>query len=649
MKQYRAVLLFCFFSVAALCSVSQTKIIDSLKNKMWAEAAPEKKLQLLIDLCKQHQSINKDSLYQYALLAKTLEGKNNSQNNKSAVSLILINAYLRLGNIDSATALVEEGLRNNTVKDPATRSTYFKLAALKVDCLGDASNYKDALSELYKIINEAEQYSDSLVLSKNMCTVGVINYNLDHVPDAFNWYFKGLSYINDNDSRFYSSAIVLYINLAETYRWVQQTDSASYYIDKAIPLIQQSENLFFLANALRIKANIYKEKKEYTPAEKTMLECIAIREKTEGKLTMSNEQQAVASIYMRSGNIDKAIKALMDGLLSRNAKGNEADPMRISYYQTLAKCYQLKGDNKNYQQTLEKIIISKDAFYQANSAHAIAELQTKYEVQKKESTIIKQQLAITEKNYWLFGSALFVVMAGIIVWLAFKNYRRRQSIKLQLVLAEEKRIAAQSIIDAEENERKRIAADLHDNIGAYASAISADVEKITNNGFEKNNGSLQNLQQHSQEIINSLRDTIWVLNKDNITITGISDRVKNYISKLRPTYDNIQFHISEAIKNDVRLNSKNALNIFRIVQEALHNALKHSDAKNITINISSNETILIKVTDDGNGMEKMNTANGNGLLNMQARAKEIGMRLSITSKINGGTVLILETILQIEY
>ena len=240
-------------------------------------------------------------------------------------------------------------------------------------------------------------------------------------------------------------------------------------------------------------------------------------------------------------------------------------------------------------------------------------------------------------------------MAAIIVLLAFKNYRRRQSIKLQLVLAEEKRIAAQSIIDAEENERKRIAADLHDNIGAYASAISADVEKITNNGFEKNNGSLQNLQQHSQEIINSLRDTIWVLNKDNITITGISDRVKNYISKLRPTYDNIQFHISEAIKNDVRLNSKNALNIFRIVQEALHNALKHSDAKNITINISSNETILIKVTDDGNGMEKMNTANGNGLLNMQARAKEIGMRLSITSKINGGTVLILETILQIKY
>ena len=213
---------------------------------------------------------------------------------------------------------------------------------------------------------------------------------------------------------------------------------------------------------------------------------------------------------------------------------------------------------------------------------------------------------------------------------------------MQLALQEEKRIAAQSIIDAGEHERKRIAADLHDNIGAYASAIRADVEKITDNGFEKNSDSLQNLQQHSQEIINSLRDTIWVLNKDNITITGISDRIKNYINKLRPTYNHIQFHINEEINNDVRISSQNALNIFRIVQEALHNALKHSNASNISIHISSNKTFLIKISDDGKGMQHNNTADGNGIRNMQARAKEIDMLLSVTSKINEGTILVLE-------
>ena len=122
-----------------------------------------------------------------------------------------------------------------------------------------------------------------------------------------------------------------------------------------------------------------------------------------------------------------------------------------------------------------------------------------------------------------------------------------------------------------------------DNFGAYASAIRADVEKISDSGFVKDNVSLHNLQQHSQEIINSLRDTIWVLNKENITITGIGDRIKNYINKLQPTYSHIKFQVDEDIEQDVRLSSKHALSIFRIVQEAIHNALKHSKAANLNV------------------------------------------------------------------
>ena len=331
-----------------------------------------------------------------------------------------------------------------------------------------------------------------------------------------------------------------------------------------------------------------------------------------------------------------------NSLGNKTKEGLEVDALKISYYRALATCYQLKGDTKKYEETLEKMIVAKDAFYEANSATAIAELQTKYEVQKKEKTIVEQKLNLTVKNYWLFGSALFAAMLSIIVWVGFKNYRRKQTIKMQRALEEEKRIAAHSIIDAEEHERKRIAADLHDNIGAYASAIRADVEKITDNDFQKNKVSFQNLQQHSQEIINSLRDTIWVLNKENITITGISDRIKNYLNKLQPSYSHIQFHITEEIKNDVRLSSQHALNIFRIVQEAIHNALKHSNASNISIIIKSVENITLQITDDGKGINNaIDYTGGNGFINMKARAKETGMQLEIITEDNKGASLIL--------
>jgi signal transduction histidine kinase len=626
----------CILCLAFGKGYGQTILIDGLRQQYYGETNAEKKLEAIISLCEYHQSIHKDSLYKYAFIAQGLAAKKQSNIDKSRASIILINAYLRQGKIDSATTITDAELQRYQVKDPASRTVYFKLSALKVDCFGETSNFKDAISELYKIISEAEQYKDSMVLAKNMSTLGVINYNLDHVPESFSWYFKGLAYCEDAP-RFYPHQAVLFINIAEAYRWIEKIDSSTYFIDRA----------------LRVKANIYKQQKKYELAEKIIMRCIGIRQKAEGVLPLSNEQLSLAGIYMHKGSLDKAIVVLNDALalssaVSVNAgrdqsAANEADALKIAYYTLLAKCYELKGDDKNCQSTLRKIIVAKDALYEANSARAIAELQTKYEFQKKESTIIKQKLAITQKNYLFYGSLILSIMILLLFWLLFKNYSRKQSVKMQLAVAEEKRIATQSIIDAEEQERKRIAADLHDNIGAYASAIRADVEKIAGNSLVVAAGPLQNLQQHSQEIIDSLRDTIWVLNKENITITGISDRIKNYLSKLRPSYEHIQIQLTESIVQDTRLSSQHALNVFRIIQEAIHNALKHSEANLINIHISSDEVIVIKVMDNGKGMEAGSSTNGNGLLNMQARAKETGMQLSIQSDSLQGTVLVLET------
>lgn len=628
-------------------SQGQTNIIDSLKQAYIKAATTEARLQSLLMLCDHHQSIQKDSLYKYALVCNSLAKSINNKIDNGRAAIVMINAYLRSGKIDSAEKTVNTNLPLYDVKNPATRDVFFSLNSLQVDCYGEKTNYEDAVAALYKIIDLAEQYSDLPVLAKNMSTLGVINYNLNHVPEAFSWYFKGLSHCQDGPA-FYAPSAVLYINLAETYRWVERTDSAIFYINKAIPLCEKADNLFYLANAFRVKAGIYKTEKKYELAEKTMLECIAIRQKTEGVLPLSNEQVALASIYMNWGKTDKAIHELTTALAlsdsaNMNSKaaisGSEADVLKISYYTTLAKCYKIKGDDKNYSATLEKMITAKDALYEANSANAIAELQTKYELQKKESTIIKQKLDITQKNYLFYGSLILAFFTLLVLWLLFKNYNRKQSIKMQFALQEEKRFAAQSIIDAEEQERKRIAADLHDNIGAYASAIRADVEMLAGKQFENNDQSLQNLQQHSQEIINSLRDTIWVLNKENITITGISDRIKNYITKLQPSYPSIQFNISETIENDVRISSQHALNVFRIIQEAIHNALKHSGADTVQVTVSSKETAFLQVTDNGKGMNNNKNTDGSGFLNMHARAKEAGMQLFITSLPGEGTTV----------
>lgn len=131
------------------------------------------------------------------------------------------------------------------------------------------------------------------------------------------------------------------------------------------------------------------------------------------------------------------------------------------------------------------------------------------------------------------------------------------------------------------------------------------------------------------------------MNKENITITGISDRIKNYINKLQPSYESINMSIKEHIQNDVRISSKHALNIFRIVQEAVHNALKHSNANNIDVGIESTDALIITITDNGSGIAAARDE-GNGLTNIKSRAAESGMHLEIATAGEGGTSVTLK-------
>jgi len=644
---FRIFIFFCLL-LTGLKTFSQSYHIDTLIRAIHRIKPSEIQYQSILKIEPYYQSVNKDSLAAYLVQLHKISKTHSSLKNHENADLIQIEYWIRIGETEKALKWIDSILSHISVKNPSKRELYFKLCAFKADCYGDANNYSESLQQLYSLINQAEFYGDSLVMAKNMSTIGVIQYNLNHISEAFSWYFKSLNYFHNDPQN--PLAGVTYINLAETYRWVGKLDSSNYFIQKALPICVHSGNLFFIANAYRVLANIYRDQKEFPMAEKTMMVCIDMVRRIDGDLPLSNEKLALAGIYYKAGDYTKSIAILQNGIKTveeeekRNINGNEYELLKISGLETLSKCYSQIGDDKNYENTLLKLLESKDSFYAHNSARELAKLQAQYELEKKESTIAKQNLAITQKNYLFYGSILFLILFSIVIYLTFKNYQRKEKLKLQLVLEKEKRSAAQSILEAEEKERSRIAADLHDNIGAFATAIRANVEKIMDSGMIKSTADLLNLQQNSIEINNSLRDTIWVLNKENIGLVEISDRIKNYIQKLKPSYEKVEFSILEEIEKDIALSSKTALNLFRIIQESIHNALKHSMANQIEIRFISKEKLNILIQDNGIGMDIQETKNsGHGIRNIQERAKEIGFKYELISGKGMGTLWKLES------
>lgn len=615
---------------------SQTRAEDSLRHYIETAGTDREKLPAVIQLSE--LILDTDTSLPYVIMAETMAAKTKEKFDLDRAAYARAFYYVRKNEVDSALHIVDRmipGYKN----DDSRKKFYLDLLFLKAKILDRGNRYSQSLTQLYKVLETAGAQKDTLIQIQAKTGIGWVQMEMEQYREALHWLLDALH--TSPDKKFYQNYGALYSNLAATYNALGKADSAQAYIEIAIKDARENSNLRFLATALSMQAKIFIDSRRSQLAEAPLHEIVEIRKKLNDPFYTVYDMSTLASYYASNKQTAKGIELCREGITL--AKKNGLSSQLLMIYHALAENYKAAGNAAEYGKTLEAIIALKDSFNNINSSKILADMQANSETLKNERTIAEQQLNLTKKNYWLFGSVLFAILGAVIVWLAFKNYRRKQSIKMKMALDEEKRIAAQSISIAEEQERKRIAADLHDNIGAYASAISADVEKLTNNGAGTSAASLQNLQQHSQEIINSLRDTIWVLNKDNITITGISDRIKNYINKLRPSYGHIQFHISEEIRNDARLSSQHALNIFRIIQEATHNALKHSGAANISIRIHSDEIISIKISDDGKGMESRNTIRGNGLQNMESRAGEIGMQLSVTSKAQEGTTLSLET------
>jgi signal transduction histidine kinase len=216
------------------------------------------------------------------------------------------------------------------------------------------------------------------------------------------------------------------------------------------------------------------------------------------------------------------------------------------------------------------------------------------------------------------------------------------------MLEEQTRLSAEAIREAEETERKRIAADLHDNLGAYAASIVSNLEFIRTRSEDlQTKLAMDELRNNSQSMVSQLGDTIWALKKDALALTAISDRIKLFVQRIQPSYPDIHIYVTEKILNDPVLSPSHAFHLFQLVQEAVNNAVRHSACRMIHVEIESREGWKIIVYDDGQGMIKRSaslSSGGNGLQNMRERASITGWQIRWLPNKPAGTRVEIEAV-----
>lgn len=252
-----------------------------------------------------------------------------------------------------------------------------------------------------------------------------------------------------------------------------------------------------------------------------------------------------------------------------------------------------------------------------------------------ETSAIELNILIESYFYetWWF-ILLIIILALFLISILFKYFGHIQlKRKLQKLEAEQK-VAM---------ERIRISRELHDNVGSQLSYLISGLEAseiyLKKNNEELLSKNIEQLQESARESMQQLRDSIWAYNRDAMTIENMAEQFGKWYHKICSPHLQLRANLQINYSANYTIDPLSGLNLFRIMQEAVNNALKHANATQLSVNFKEEKsTVLIQIADNGIGFNENNKI-GNGMQSMEERAKEIGATLSISSNPRKGTFI----------
>ena len=196
-------------------------------------------------------------------------------------------------------------------------------------------------------------------------------------------------------------------------------------------------------------------------------------------------------------------------------------------------------------------------------------------------------------------------------------------------------------MSAQQDERSRISADMHDELGSGVTAIRLLSEIARQKTKAQPIDEISRISYNANELMTKMNAIIWSMNPGNDTVNSLVAYIRSYASEYLDNFD-MDYHINvpSEVPNTM-ISGVKRRNIFLVLKESINNVMKHASATEVTISIQFNHQMIIEISDNGKGIntEQLNQF-GNGLKNMQRRMESIGGKFSIYN--NNGTTVKME-------
>ena len=569
--------------------------------------------------------LNKDPLkaVEYGKAGAALDKRLNFDKGIAGCYLNISAAYSNASKLDSALNYIDTAIVFSIRAGDPNR---LALAYLnRADFNMQLRNLRQSLMDCDTALQYAEKANNNDRRARILQTFGSVYYIQNDYKQSRDYYEKALAlYESMNNKRM--SAIVLN-NMGNIDKHEKKFREAIHTFTRAIQLGDSVKDINNLSMYYGNLSDVYSVAGNYELAEKNAGLTLEYALQQKNPIQEARAHSYFAQVYLKLKNTEQAIQAA-NKAFNLSKEHGELD-IQNTTAGMLAEAYSQLGDHVNAYRFLTLSKELNDTLLSKQYNEDIAAMQTSFKLNEKNNEIVLlnkdrelQQQQLKQQQILIMAAVALVILSLVGIGLLVSRHRLRQRMKeLQI--------------------RNQIAADLHDEVGSSLSSIHMLSEMVVSKSPAEGQQKeiLHKVSNYTRETMDKMGDIVWMIKPVENEGQGLKERMQRFLYEICNSR-NMHSTLEASVLDKTKLSMQRRKGFYLVFKEAVNNAVKYSEATQVEVKVTEeNRALQLLVKDNGKGFDRSRTGMGNGLENMENRAKELGGHLEIQSGIGKGTTV----------
>ena len=511
--------------------------------------------------------------------------------------------------------------------------------------LRNQDELEQAIEYHLKSIAIFEQLDLATDLVVRYCNLATLFGDINEFTKQKEYAHKALASAKRSTSSLHFQMAYTIVALAHSTQ--DENELAKKYLDSANVTFHEYSNVDFMVTYYLVAAQVHKKLNQLDSAHYYFEQCLDVSKKYNfsfGKAESQIEMGAIAILEKKYGDAEKYLTAGVD-----EAKRMNSFNLLEGGYKYLSQIYALTGRYELAYETFQKFKEFSDTLVNLDSKKFITNLEKKYETEKKEKQILIQEAQLQKGkilNYVYLGSVVALIGISLVSYRGHKQNQRLQQQRISELEMEKQLTATEAVLKGEEQERSRLAKDLHDGLGGMLSGIKYSFNAMKGNLImtPENHQAFERGMDMLDSSIKEMRRVAHNMMPETLVRFGLNAALQDYCSDINQSGALQVTYQSLGIENET-FNPTTAITIYRIVQELVTNTMKHAAAKTAIVQLTKeNAQLAITIEDDGKGFDTniLKQSKGIGWTNIQHRIDFLKGKLDINSQAGKGTSVHIE-------